>query len=217
VSKRSVTAIETEEAPWGESLTALAAMRQAQARADEAIDALGPVLTGAVPVIHDFTTVQAQMVAARAWVDRGDRRASEEAVETALDLAERDHLVLPFAMAGGLELLECHPRHATAHGQLLTDIGDILTGQRLSSDREVPPLTEPLSEPELRVLRYLPSNLTAPELAAELILSVNTVASRHSQTCAAKRTDPKRCSRARCRTARRYTASSRCWRASASS
>src|SRR5207237_4098549 len=111
----------------GESLAALAAVRQAQGRADEAIDALGAVLAGTAPVIHAFTTVQSQMVAARAWVDRGNRRASEAAVEAALDLAERDHLVLPFAMAGGLELLERHPRHATAHGQLLADVLDILT------------------------------------------------------------------------------------------
>jgi LuxR family transcriptional regulator, maltose regulon positive regulatory protein len=174
-AQRAVRSIEAEEAPWGESLTAIAAVRQAEGRAGEAIDALRPALAGAVPVIHAFTTVQAQMVAARAWVDHGDRRASEAAVEAALELAERDHLVLPFAMAGGLELLERHPRHATAHGQLLTDILDSLTGETRASDRGVPPLVEPLSEPELRVLRFLPSNLTMPELAGELFLSLNTV------------------------------------------
>jgi LuxR family maltose regulon positive regulatory protein len=115
------------------------------------------------------------MMAARALVDRGDRRASEAAVEAALDLAERDHLVLPFAMAGGLELLERHPRHATAHGQLLTDVLDILGGKERTIAAEVVRPAEPLSDPELRVLRYLPSNLTAPELANELFVSVNTV------------------------------------------
>jgi LuxR family maltose regulon positive regulatory protein len=170
-----VTPIEAEEAPWGESLAALSAVRQAQGRAELAIEVLSPVLTGTAPVIHAFTTVQSQMVAARAWVDLGDRRASEAAVESALDLAERDHLVLPFAMAGGLELLERHPRHATAHGQLLADVLDILTGGKPAFGGDVPQLTEPLSEPELRVLRYLPGNLTASELAGELFLSVNTV------------------------------------------
>ena len=43
------------------------------------------------------------------------------------------------------------------------------------ADAEVPRLSEPLSAPELRVLRYLPGNLTTPELARELFLSVNTV------------------------------------------
>jgi LuxR family maltose regulon positive regulatory protein len=37
------------------------------------------------------------------------------------------------------------------------------------------PLAEPLSESEIRVLRYLPTNLSAPEIAAELYLSVSTI------------------------------------------
>jgi LuxR family transcriptional regulator, maltose regulon positive regulatory protein len=174
-AEASLPAIEAEETPWGESLTALAAVRQAQGRADEAIDALEAVLAGTAPVIHAFSTVHAYMVAALAWADRGDRRASEAAVEAALDLAEQDRLVLPFVMAGGRDLLARHPRHATAHGQLLTEILDILDGGRSGADAEVPQLVEPLSAPELRVLRYLPGNLTAPELARELFLSVNTV------------------------------------------
>jgi LuxR family maltose regulon positive regulatory protein len=36
-------------------------------------------------------------------------------------------------------------------------------------------LPEPLTESETRVLRYLPTNLPAPEIANELTLSVNTV------------------------------------------
>ncbi len=34
---------------------------------------------------------------------------------------------------------------------------------------------EPLTQSELRVLRYLPTNLTQPEIAAELYVSANTV------------------------------------------
>jgi LuxR family maltose regulon positive regulatory protein len=37
------------------------------------------------------------------------------------------------------------------------------------------PLREELSEAELRVVRYLPSNLKAHEIAAELFVSANTV------------------------------------------
>jgi LuxR family transcriptional regulator, maltose regulon positive regulatory protein len=37
------------------------------------------------------------------------------------------------------------------------------------------PLSEPLSGSEIRVLRYLPTNLTAPEIARELSVSPNTV------------------------------------------
>jgi LuxR family transcriptional regulator, maltose regulon positive regulatory protein len=39
------------------------------------------------------------------------------------------------------------------------------------------PLAEPLSESELRVLRYLSTNLRAPEIAAELFVSLNTIRS----------------------------------------
>jgi LuxR family maltose regulon positive regulatory protein len=36
-------------------------------------------------------------------------------------------------------------------------------------------LLDPLSDAELRVVRYLPGNLKAPEIAAELCVSPNTV------------------------------------------
>jgi LuxR family transcriptional regulator, maltose regulon positive regulatory protein len=36
-------------------------------------------------------------------------------------------------------------------------------------------LREPLSQSEIRVLRYLPTKLSAPEIADQLYLSVNTV------------------------------------------
>jgi LuxR family maltose regulon positive regulatory protein len=39
----------------------------------------------------------------------------------------------------------------------------------------ISPLREPVNGGETRVLRYLPTNLSAPEIAAELTLSVNTV------------------------------------------
>jgi LuxR family maltose regulon positive regulatory protein len=39
----------------------------------------------------------------------------------------------------------------------------------------VQPLLDPLSDRELDVLRYLPSNLTTPEIAEEMMISINTV------------------------------------------
>jgi LuxR family maltose regulon positive regulatory protein len=41
--------------------------------------------------------------------------------------------------------------------------------------REIPLGSEPLLDSEVRVLRYLPTNLTAPEIASELYVSRNTV------------------------------------------
>ena len=96
--------------------------------------------------------------------------------ERALALAEPDRLVLPFAMTGSRELLAALPRHQTAHAALLTDILDVMHGASPAPGDQHPyPQPEELSPGELRVLRYLPTNLSRPEIAAELSVSVNTV------------------------------------------
>ena len=79
-------------------------------------------------------------------------------------------------MAGSLELLEAMPRHETAHAALLADILDVMRGSSISAGNESSLAeVEPLSPSELRVLRYLPTNLSRPEIASELSVSVNTV------------------------------------------
>ena len=79
-------------------------------------------------------------------------------------------------MTDAAELLDALPRHETAHGALLADIVDLLRGSPLAStDRERLAQPEELSRSELRVLRYLPTNLTRPEIARELYVSINTV------------------------------------------
>ena len=50
----------------------------------------------------------------------------------------------------------------------------MLAGSR-AQPRRAAPLRDPLSDAELRVVRYLPSNLKASEIAAELFVSANTV------------------------------------------
>jgi LuxR family maltose regulon positive regulatory protein len=79
-------------------------------------------------------------------------------------------------MTQAARLLDALPRHRTAHRALLADIVDVLRGERGATvDPEW--LSEPdeLSPSELRVLRYLPTNLTRPEIAQELYVSINTV------------------------------------------
>jgi LuxR family transcriptional regulator, maltose regulon positive regulatory protein len=73
-------------------------------------------------------------------------------------------------------LLAALPRHETAHAALLASILDVMHGSSLAAaGHPAPPLTEELSPTELRVLRYLPTNLSRPEIASELSVSVNTV------------------------------------------
>ena len=79
-------------------------------------------------------------------------------------------------MTGSAELLEALPRHQTAHAALLTDVLDVLHGGSPTTvDRSSSPPTQQLSPSELRVLRYPPTNLSRPEIASELSVSVNTV------------------------------------------
>ena len=130
--------------------------------------------------------VEAQLLGGLAHRELGDHRAAGQAAERALALAEPDRLVLPFAMTGSRELLEALPRHETAHGALLADILDVVHGSSPAAGNQPPPLdVEELSPGELRVLRYLPTNLSRPEIAGELSVSLNTV-STHLRSIYAK-------------------------------
>ncbi len=65
----------------------------------------------------------------------------------------------------------CADRHRsrTAHASLVSEITGLLAGKGPEPGKPEP-LLEPLSDSELRVLRYLPTNLTAPEIASEVYL-----------------------------------------------
>jgi LuxR family transcriptional regulator, maltose regulon positive regulatory protein len=141
-----------------------------------ALDALREVRDLAPGLVPAFTLVESHLLAGTAHLQLGDRIAAAAAAEAALAAAEPDRLIFPFAMTGAAELLDALPRHATAHGALLADIVDLLRGDRAPSvDRHRQLQPEELSPSELRVLRYLPTNLTRPEIARELYVSVNTV------------------------------------------
>jgi LuxR family transcriptional regulator, maltose regulon positive regulatory protein len=123
-----------------------------------------------------FTFVETHVLTGIAHLKLGDRDAAAAAAEAALAAAEPDRLMFPFALAGAAELLETVPRHKTAHGALLADVVDLLHGRPVANtDREFLAQPADLSPSELRVLRYLPTNLTRPEIARELYVSVNTV------------------------------------------
>ena len=123
-----------------------------------------------------FTLVETHLLSGIAHLGLGDRNAAAAAAEAALAAAEPDRLIFPFASTEAAELLDALPHHETAHAALLADIVDVLRGESApSTDRD--PLSQPeeLSPSELRVLRFLPTNLTRPEIAGELYVSINTV------------------------------------------
>jgi LuxR family transcriptional regulator, maltose regulon positive regulatory protein len=71
--------------------------------------------------------------------------------------------------------LERHARHRTAHPSLIAEIRGLLAGNKPAPPAGAQPLLEPLSDSEIRVLRYLPTNLSTREIANELYVSPNTV------------------------------------------
>jgi LuxR family maltose regulon positive regulatory protein len=175
-ARACLAALTDERANPGEIRNALAVICPAEGNLAGALGALADVLDGTAPVIGDVTVVEAHLLGAFAHRAFGDQRAANQAAERALALAEADRLVLPFVMTGSAELLEALPRHETAHAALLTDILDVVHGSSLTArDQHPSPQTEELSPTELRVLRYLPTNLSRPEIASELSVSVNTV------------------------------------------
>jgi LuxR family transcriptional regulator, maltose regulon positive regulatory protein len=175
-ARACLAALDDERANSGEIRNAAAAISLAEGDPAAALGALQAELAGTAPVIGYVTVVEAQLLAGLAHRQLGDQRAANQAAERALALAEPDKLVLPFAMTGAAELLEAVPRHQTAHAALLADILDVTRGRPLAArNQSASPPAEELSPSELKVLRYLPTNLSRPQIASELSVSVNTV------------------------------------------
>ena len=185
-ARACLAALDDERAGSGEIRNARAVICLAEGDPDGALDAVRDVLDGTAPVLGYVTVVEADLLVGLAYRELGDLRAANQAAERALALAESDRLVLPFAVTGSRELLEALPRHETAHAALLADILDVLHGSSPAAREQssLPPADE-LSPGELRVLRYLPTNLSRPEIAAELSVSPSTV-STHIRSIYAK-------------------------------
>jgi LuxR family maltose regulon positive regulatory protein len=169
---------------------AVAALRLAEGEPRMASAALAPVLDGSAPVPPWNWLAEAFLLEAVARDALGDPAAAGRAVERALDLAEAEGAVAAFMLYPAPGLLERHARYSTRHAALISEILDLLPGRhgkagvhremassRLRADvgGSALRLTEPLSQSEIRVLRYMPTNLSAPEIARELSVSVHTV------------------------------------------
>jgi len=159
-----------------EMRVAAAALRLAQHDPAAATAALAPVLDGSSRGGWRSWLTEAFLLEAMARDALGDGPAAGAALEHALDLAEPDGALLWFLLHPVPDLVERHARRHTAHAALLGQIRDLLAGNRPAppAGPQQPPL-EPLSKSELRVLRYLPTHLSAREIAAELSVSTSTV------------------------------------------
>ena len=180
----ALAALSPEERDGAGMRIAAAALALAEGRPQDVVDVLAPMLADEPEPGVDRSsqvlnarraTVHALLLDAVARDRLGDPGTVEASIERALDLAERDGMILQFMLVPVLELLERHPSHRTAHATLLSTILDVLAGASPPPSSEPIPLREELSGAELRVVGYLPTNLKAPEIAAELCVSPNTV------------------------------------------
>ena len=174
----------------GEIRMALAALRIAQNDPHAATVALAPVFSGAVPVAPATWLSLACLLEAVARDALGDPAAARDAMRRALDAATPDGVVATFLFHPPAR--ELFDRYAPDRGNQAAFVAEIRN--LLPAEPEGPPvepklgapegsprpadsfrLVDPLSKTEIRVLRYLPTNLSAPEIARELSLSVHTV------------------------------------------
>jgi LuxR family maltose regulon positive regulatory protein len=168
----------------GEIRMALAALRMAQGDPSAATAALAPVLSGAAPVPPTTWLAHAYLLEAIARDALGDPAAAGDAIRRAIEIAEVDGAVTAFLFHPPTrELFDRHVPDRGAQSALVAQIRGLLPqrgqarqqGQRGWVGPLPPGITDPLSQSELRVLRYLPTNLSAADIASELSVSVTTV------------------------------------------
>ncbi|MBV8217964.1 MAG: hypothetical protein JO325_05850, partial [Solirubrobacterales bacterium] len=175
-ARAAIADVSDAERGASEILVATAVIHLAASAPEQALDVLAPVIEGSARRMHPLTaTTEAQVLDAVARDQLGDPRAAEASLERALELAEPEGMILPFLLAPSAGVLERLPRHRTVHATLRQTILDVLGGSAPAVQGNPAPLLDKLSEAELRVVRYLPTNLRAPEIAAELFVSTNTI------------------------------------------
>jgi len=162
---------------------ALAALRIAQGDPRAASVVLAPILDGAVPVPPATWLAHACLLEAMARDALGDPAAARDAMGRALNIAEPGGAVTAFLFHPPSR--ELFDRYTPDHGEqaaLVAEIRSMLpAGPKPRAHSESPRLAgsfrlvDPLSKTEIRVLRYLPTNLSTPEIARELSLSVHTI------------------------------------------
>jgi LuxR family maltose regulon positive regulatory protein len=174
--ERALAEMDEEIRETSQMRVVLGALRLARDDPEAAVDVLAPLLDDSTPVMVSRWEIEALLLEAIARDALGDPGAASRALERALEVAEPGGLLLPFLLYPTAELLERQARLRTTHASLIAEILNLLSGHTPAARlKDAAPLQEPLSESELRVLRYLPTNLPGPEIAAELFVSLNTI------------------------------------------
>ena len=164
-------------------LAAAVALAHARAVAGDGANArraLAPALAagGEAP---DRVRLQAWLVDARLSYGSGDGTRGRRSLTSALRLAEREEIRLPFVMERGWigPLLRRDPELARTHRRLFTPAlrEDHPGAPPGAPERATVAAVEPLTEREREVLRHVSGMLNTAEVASEMYISVNTVKS----------------------------------------
>jgi LuxR family transcriptional regulator, maltose regulon positive regulatory protein len=162
----------------------LARLQLARGEPAAAVATVAPLLAG-VPggPAADLPSlaIQASLVDAAATQALGDHDAAARSLRRALDLAGPEGFRRAFVEGGTpvrallVDHLHREDSHRALAGTLLARLRDAGAAASPPGAAVAAALVEPLSEREQAVLRYLPSTLSAGEIADELFVSLNTV------------------------------------------
>ncbi|MFN8473507.1 MAG: LuxR C-terminal-related transcriptional regulator [Anaerolineae bacterium] len=166
---------EAEHITLARVLLALARSNLADSPMYEGLELLERLLTAAEQGARTGSIIEILVLQALAHQLRGDLSAAVTSLKRALALAEPEGYVRMFVdegppMAALLEQaakLGIAPKYVR---HLLAAIGRVEDGRSVQHG-----LVEPLSERELEVLRLLRTELTGPDIARQLMVSVNTL------------------------------------------
>jgi LuxR family transcriptional regulator, maltose regulon positive regulatory protein len=182
-AEQDIAEIVEQGQPSGEIRMAVAALRIAQGDPRAATVALAPVLDGVAPVPPTTWLAHACLLEAIARDGLGDPAAAGDAMRRALNAARPDGAVTAFLFhPPARELFDRYAPDRSEQAALVAEIRSLLPARPQPGVHEGSPrpadsfrLVDPLSKSEIRVLRYLPTNLSTLEIARELSLSVHTV------------------------------------------
>ena len=150
-------------------------MKLAQGDPTAALAVLEPVRRQAEA--NDWADMRLQVLLLQALAHQaaGDREQAVETVGEALALAAPGGLLRSFVDEGAP--MAALLREAVKGGVAPLFVQQVLAafGESAGSQPNAQPLPEPLSERELEVLKLLTTELTGPEIARELMISLNTM------------------------------------------
>ncbi len=143
----------------------------------EAAGLLDRLLQAAEAAYRTGSMIEILVLQALAYQKRGDLRAALVALERALRLAEPEGYIRVFLDEGPpmAELLQAAAVRGIAPGYVQPLLAQFVTATAEPHARQNLIKIEPLSERELQVLRLLATDLDGPDIASQLMVSLNTM------------------------------------------